>query len=265
MHIIDSHCHLDGYIKNNELGTIIKNAKDASVNQMIAVGTKSADWSLYAQTASKHPGTIFYTVGLHPCYVTEQTKDTIDQLAPFFKSENKPIALGEIGLDHYHLPEDTSKIGPMKSVQNEVFEKQLQIAKDLVCPIVIHARNAFNEVVEVIDASGVNWSRVVFHCFSEGPDEIKMLNERGARGSFTGVITYKKAEATREAALAQGIDKFMLETDAPYLAPVPKRGKPNEPAYTRYIAEFCAQLFEMSLEDFSLVVQKNTKEFFKIS
>jgi TatD DNase family protein len=118
--------------------------------------------------------------------------------------------------------------------------------------------------VELIDASGVEWSRVVFHCFSEGPDEMAELMRRGGFGSFTGIITYKKAEAVRAAALAQGPGRLMMETDAPYLAPVPHRGQPNEPAYVRHTAEFCAGLFGVPLEELAAVTTANARRFFGI-
>src|SRR5450432_458307 len=97
-----------------------------------------------------------------------------------------------------------------------------------------HSRGAFRECVEMIDAAGINWERVVFHCFTEGPPEMAELQRRGGFGSFTGIITYKNAALVRSAALAQGLDRLMIETDAPYLSPLPQRGKPNEPAYLRH-------------------------------
>jgi TatD DNase family protein len=116
----------------------------------------------------------------------------------------------------------------------------------------------------MIDASGVEWSRVVFHCFSEGPDEMAELMRRGGFGSFTGIITYKNAEAVRAAAQAQGLGRLMMETDAPYLAPVPHRGQPNEPAYVRHTAEFCAGLFGVPLEELAAVTTANARRFFGI-
>jgi TatD DNase family protein len=116
----------------------------------------------------------------------------------------------------------------------------------------------------MIDASGVGWSRVVFHCFTEGPSEMIELTQRGGVGSFTGIITYKTAENIREAALGQGLDRLMLETDAPYLTPLPHRGKPNEPAYLRHTAEFCAGLFNVTLGELAERTTANARGFFGI-
>jgi TatD DNase family protein len=116
--------------------------------------------------------------------------------------------------------------------------------------------------VELIDASGVEWSRVVFHCFSEGPAEMAELMQRSGSGSFTGILTYRKAEAMRAAAQAQGLARLMVETDAPWLTPVPLRGRPNEPAYLRHTAEFAAGLFGVGLDELAEVTTANARRFF---
>jgi TatD DNase family protein len=116
----------------------------------------------------------------------------------------------------------------------------------------------------LIDASGVEWSKVVFHCFTEGPLEMAELTKRGGYGSFTGVITYKNAETVRAAALAQGLERLMIETDAPYLTPMPQRGKPNEPAYLRHTAEFCAGVFGVSYETLADRTTAMARKFFGI-
>ena len=116
----------------------------------------------------------------------------------------------------------------------------------------------------MIEAAGVDWRRVVFHCFSEGPPEMAELLQRGAYGSFTGVITYKKAENVRASARVQGLERLMIETDAPFLAPTPHRGKPNEPAYLRHTADYCAEMFGVSLEQLAAVTTRNARDFFRL-
>ena len=137
------------------------------------------------------------------------------------------------------------------------------MVKRLECPVVIHSRGAFAECVEMIDASGVNWNRVVFHCFTEGEAEIGELMRRGGVGSFTGILTYKSAENVRAAARKQGLAHFMLETDAPYLTPLPHRGKPNEPAFVRHTAEFAAKdVFGVPYEQLVAISTANARRFF---
>jgi TatD DNase family protein len=117
----------------------------------------------------------------------------------------------------------------------------------------------------MVDASGVDWTKVVFHCFSEGPAEMAELTRRGGFGSFTGIITYKNAGAIQGAAREQGLARLMIETDAPYLAPVPHRGKTNEPAYVRHTAEFCAGLFGVDCEVLAATTTTNARRFFGLN
>jgi TatD DNase family protein len=174
------------------------------------------------------------------------------------------VAVGEIGLDRFHLPKEATAAARIFGWQRAAFAAGLEVAKRVGAPVVVHSRGAFHECVELIDASGIDWTRVVFHCFSEGAGEMKELVRRGGRGSFTGIITYPKADAVRAAAGAQGLARLMVETDAPYLAPVPHRGKPNEPAFVRHTAEYCAQLFSAGYEELAAVTTANAKRFFGI-
>lgn len=264
---IDSHCHFESYIKQGNLEEILQNAKRANVSKMIAVGTHDNDWPTYHKLSTEHPQTIYYSVGLHPCYVEEGWEDQMPQIMPFFYGQSLPVALGEIGLDNFHLPKDPEEAKLTQIRQEAAFKKQLTFAYQLDCPIIIHSRNAFHQTLNLIDQSGVNWEKVVFHCFSEGPEEIKLLNDRGARASFTGVITYKNAENVRAALLAQGIQKLMLETDAPYLPPVPHRSEYNQPAYIPIIANQAANTLNQShnLQSFANQLWDNTVSFFKLT
>jgi TatD DNase family protein len=175
--------------------------------------------------------------------------------------------LGECGLDRFHLPkDDAAEAERVLARQRGAFAAQLGIARRLGCPVVVHSRGAFRECVEMIDASGVDWSKVVFHCFAEGEAEMAELARRGSAGSFTGIVTYKSAESVRAAARAQGLARMMVETDAPYLTPVPHRGKPNEPAFVRHTAEFCArEIFGVSAEEFARVTTANARRFFALA
>jgi TatD DNase family protein len=175
----------------------------------------------------------------------------------------KPVALGECGLDRFHLPKDDSaKAEEILGWQRAAFRVQLDLARRLGCPLVVHSRGAFQECVELIDGSGVAWERVIFHCFTEGAAEMAELTKRGGFGSFTGVLTYKSAENVRAAARAQGLQRFMLETDAPFLTPMPHRGKPNEPALMRHTAEYAAGIFGVELEEIAAVSTRNARAFF---
>jgi TatD DNase family protein len=265
MTLIDTHTHLDTFVRRGELPAVLQRAREAGVEAMVAIGTEPADWVLYRGLAGDQPGVVHYTAGLHPCSVGENWADQLAQLETFWQAAPQPVALGETGLDRFHLPkDDAAAAARIFGWQQEAFAGGLALAKRKDCPVVVHSRGAFRECVEMVDASGVDWTRVVFHCFSEGPDEMAELVRRGGYGSFTGIITYKTADLVRAAAKAQGLDRLMVETDAPYLAPMPHRGKPNEPAYLRHTAEYCSQLFDVAYERLAGITTANARKFFGI-
>ncbi len=278
MGLIDTHTHLDSFARRGELPTVLARAKSAGLEAMVTIGTDPDDWTLYRNLARENPGFVHYTAGLHPCSVGVDWAGRVAELEEFWGGARPPdalatdkmrpevafhpVALGEIGLDRFHLPKEAAAAAEVFGWQRAAFAAQLGLAKRLGCPVVVHSRGAFAECVEVIDASGVEWRRVVFHCFTEGPDEMAELTKRGGCGSVTGIITYKTAETIRAAALAQGLDRLMIETDAPYLTPMPHRGKPNEPAYLRHTAEFCTGMFGVSYEVFALATTRNARAFY---
>jgi TatD DNase family protein len=265
MGLIDTHTHLDSFASRGELPAVLRRAREAGVEAMIAIGTDADDWGLYRDIAAQNPGFVSYSVGIHPCNVDEKWAERFAQIEGFWQNTTLPVALGEIGLDRFHLPKDDPAAAErIIGWQKAAFTAGLALAKRLGCPVVVHSRGAFQECVEMIDASGVDWSRVVFHCMTEGPLEMAELTKRGGFGSITGVVTYKSADNVRAAALAQGLDRLMIETDAPYLTPMPHRGKPNEPAFVRHTAEFCASLFGVSHEKLAAVTTANARKFFGI-
>ena len=262
--MIDCHCHLDTFVRSGEIEEIIARADASGVSALIVAGTNTDDWDIYRKLAEAFPQKVFYTVGLHPTEVDDDFESRLENLATFFEKHPRPIAVGEIGLDKYWLPKDPAEAEFVFSRQCKAFSRQLVLAKRLSLPIVVHARNAFCETVEMIDASGVDWRRVDFHCFAEDDEQIREINSRGGRASFTGTLTYKNAENVRRAALAQGLDRLMLETDCPYLSPLKLRGKRNEPAFMRQTAEFAAELFGVPSEFIFEKTAANTREFFGI-
>jgi TatD DNase family protein len=291
MTLIDTHTHLDSYARRGDLPAVLERARAAGVTAMVAIGTEPDDWTLHRDLAREHAGTVSFAVGLHPCCVAEGWEKAVAQIEAFWgirlrptsakATEGKqgyggqaggndlpdpttpqPVALGECGLDRFHLPKEAIEAGKFFAWQRAAFAAQLEIAKRLNCPLVVHSRGAFRECVEMIDASGLDWTRVVFHCFSEGAAEMAELTRRGGRGSITGILTYKNADAVRAAARAQGLGRLMIETDAPYLAPMPHRGKPNEPAFLRHTAEYAAEFFGVTLDELAATTTANAKAFF---
>lgn len=278
MGLIDTHTHLESFARRGALPATLSRAREAGLDAMVTIGTSSQDWSLYRDLAHEHPGFIHYTVGLHPCSVDAGWERELSLIEAFWDPAGTgvapaaerepatapfPVALGECGLDRFHLPPDPAEAGTIFAWQRAAFAAQLALVKRLGCPMVVHSRGAFRVCVEMIDASGVDWSRVVFHCFTEGEPEMAELTRRAGVGSFTGILTYKTAGAVRAAARAQGIDRFMLETDAPYLTPMPHRGKPNEPAFLRHTADFAAaEVFGIGRDELAEISSANARRFF---
>jgi TatD DNase family protein len=197
--------------------------------------------------------------------VDEGWERAVAQMDAFWVEGNPlPVALGETGLDRFHLPKDPAAAERVFAWQRAAFSAQLALAARRNCPLVVHSREAFHECVEMIDASGLDWTKVVFHCFSEGAAEAAELLRRGGWASFTGILTYKNADSVRAAAKEQGLSRFMIETDAPYLAPAPHRGKPNEPSYLRHTADFAAGLFGVSAGELAEITTANARRFFGI-
>ena len=260
--IIDTHTHLDRFYHKGTLDTVLEAAVNEGVDRVVTVGTDFDDWDLYGELAKSYQGKIDYTVGIHPCSVNGSWEVASRKIANFWTREKAPVALGEIGLDRFHLSKDESEAEKVFNLQLDAFRAQLEISKKLNVPVVVHSRGAFRECVEVIDDSGMDWTRVVFHCFSEGPGEMKQLMDRGAFGSFTGIITFKNAEPIRDAAKLQGLGRLMIETDAPYLAPMPHRGKPNEPSYLRHTADYCAVIFGSTPSELAAVTTENAFSFY---
>lgn len=263
MALIDTHTHLESFARKGLLPDALTRARAAGLEAMITIGTSPDDWAMYREMAREHVGFVHYTVGLHPCSVDGQWEQALAQVEGFWGGTDRPIGLGEIGLDRFHLPKDAAEAEKIFAWQKAAFTGGLGIAKRLGCSVVVHSRGAFPECVEMIDASGVDWTRVVFHCFTEGVAEIGELNRRGGVGSFTGILTYKTAETIRAAAKVQGLPRLMLETDAPYLTPMPHRGKPNEPAFLRHTAEFAAkEVFGIGYDELAKTSTANARVFF---
>lgn len=264
--LIDSHCHLESAVRKDVLGDVLANAAAAGVERMITIGTAPADWKLYQQLAADFPGRIAHTLGLHPCAVDDDWQAAVSELAQLATSGTapRPVAIGEIGLDAFHLPKDVALRERVFAAQKQAYVAQLELAARLGLPVVIHSRGALGDSMALLRASSLDPEQTVFHCFSDGPEEMRAIRDIGSRASFTGIVTYPKADTVREALRAQGPAVLMLETDAPYLAPQQKRGQPNEPAYLRLIAERVAQELDMDFAELAAQTTQNSCEFFGI-
>lgn len=263
--LIDTHAHLerDSLKEGFTLNDIVDRAALNGVGKIVNASARINDWNYYSNAVRQFPNRLYWCVGLHPTEIDDKSIPALDGLCSYFADgEFAPKAIGEIGLDFYKMEGTKSEIAEKVALQKKVFARQLEFAKDMDCPVCIHARSAVLDALEILKKSGVDMSKVVFHCFSGTPDELKELMQTGARASFTGIITYKNAQQMRDCMLCQGLEKLMFETDCPYLSPVPVRGTVNEPANIKHIAEYAAKLFGISLEDISKITTLNAENFF---
>jgi TatD DNase family protein len=230
----DSHCHLYD-TRGVPVDDVITAARAAGVTTVIDVGCDAATTEQAIAVAATHDG-IYATAGLHP----HEAKHGVETILPYLDDPNV-VAIGECGLDYYydHSP---------RADQREAFAAQIQLAHERSLPLVIHTRDAWAETFDILDAEGTP-ERTTFHCFTGGPDEARQCLERGAYLSFSGIVTFKTATALHEAARLCPIDRMLAETDSPYLAPAPHRGKTNQPAYVVYVVQALANLRGAALDE----------------
>lgn len=251
MTLIDSHCHLDDEQFNADREAAIERALEAGVTTMVSIGTGDGPPDLEAgiRLADEHD-CMYATVGVHPHNAAKATPDIPARLRDLLRHP-KVIALGEIGLDYHY---DFSP----RDVQRSVFVDQLAVARDAGKPIVIHTREAWDDTFAVLRE---HWAPSglpgIMHCFSGGPDEARQSLEMGFYISFAGVVTYPKAVNVHETAKLVPLDRLLVETDAPYLAPVPRRGKRNEPSFVVHTARRLAELRNVSLETIAIATTAN--------
>lgn len=260
--LIDSHCHPLEAARAGSFASYRAQAEAAGVAGLVAIGTGLDDWSLYRDLAAANPGYVRHTVGLHPNHVGDDWEDSVAALGTFFADRVEPAALGEVGLDYFRLPADPAEADAAKVRQQEAFRTQLALARQFGCPVVIHSRSAFHDCVAMVDRSGVDWRKVVFHCFTESLECLRELRHRGGRASFTGVLTYPKSTVTRASLAAHGLDDLMLETDAPYLPPQSHRGRENHSAYLPETAAMAAEVLHAPLAEVERVTTANARAFF---
>jgi TatD DNase family protein len=256
----DTHAHLDYPDYAQDLSDVIARAQTAGISKMISIGTSLESSRRAVQLAEKFPN-VYAAIGWHPVEAAGAPDDLRPALRELAKHP-KVTAIGETGLDYHRLPEDKSAHAEYKRRQAAVFEQQLEVAAEFGLNCVIHQRDAFDDTLAQLKPFAGR-VRGVFHCFGENVDRMRKVLEIGSLVSFTGIVTFKNGHNVRETVAATPPDKFMLETDCPYLAPVPYRGKRCEPAYVKEISETVAQARMCSLEELSAATCGTAREFFR--
>ena len=261
MSVIDSHCHIDGERFDEDREAVIQNALDSGVKAMLNVGTGSPEEDSFEKTVelAENYECVYAAVGIHPHDADEYNEVVEQRLIELTKSSEKVLAWGEIGLDFYydHSPRD---------VQGRVFRRQINVAKEQELPIIIHSRDANDETVEILsqECSHEDFRGGIMHCFGGTPEMAEALMDIGFLISFAGNVTFKKADKLRESARVVPLEKLLVETDCPYLTPVPFRGKRNEPARVVETAKFLAEFYGIEFEKLASQTTTNFEEFFRI-
>jgi len=247
--IVDTHCHLDML---EDVDAVLERMRAAGVSRCVTIGVDAASNERAVKLAKRHPD-VSATVGLHPHDARLRSDDTMERLSELAR-EPEVVGIGEAGLDYHY---DNSP----RDRQRAVFAEQIRIARATGKALVIHSRAAWDDTFEILGSTGVP-DRVVFHCFSGGPAEAARALGLGAILSFAGVVTFRNADDLREAAKVTPLDRLVVETDAPFLTPVPHRGKRNEPAFVRHTAEVIAQVKGVEIADVAFATSSTAARLF---
>lgn len=255
MNLVDSHCHINFPELRERLPELLENARRNNVSNMLCVSVNLEDFPQVIDLAHKYQH-IYASVGVHPCYedVKEPSVEELIALA----DDKKIIAIGETGLDYFRTE------GQDMTWQQDRFKRHIETAKTVNKPLIIHTRSAADDTMRILKEEGADQCRGVMHCFAEDWDVAKKALDLGFYISFSGIVTFKSATNVQEVARKCPLDRILVETDAPYLAPVPLRGKMNEPAYVRHTAQFVADMRGLPLAEFAEITTNNFFELFNI-
>ncbi len=285
--LIDTHAHLDYPDFAADFDDVLQRATEAGVTRILTIGTSIESSRRAVELAEKYPN-VYAVVGVHPSHAEEAEDDVITPLRELAKSP-RVAAIGETGLDYHYLPsaamaqQRTTQVisntlqaetdeqiesgihdGALKGKQASLFQQQLDLAAELKLNVVIHQRDAWDDTLEILREYGRQVSGV-FHCFGGTKEQAEEVIALGHLVSFTGIVTFKNGAHVRDLAASLSLGEFMVETDCPYLAPEPFRGKRCEPAHTRLVAESIAAARGISVEELARATTKTAEEFFRLN
>lgn len=255
--LTDTHCHLEMLGNEAEVDGIIKRAKEAGIGMIVTIGTDLASSQRASNFARAYPE-VFATVGIHPHDAKLATSETFDQFLDLIRQNRKIRGIGETGLDFYydHSP---------REIQKKAFADHIELARETGLPVVVHSRNAAKETIEALKESGADKVGGIIHCFSENMEMAKEAIHLNFLISFSGIITFKNAGELQKVVAEIPLDKILIETDSPFLTPVPYRGKKNEPCYVLKVAEKIAEIKNVSLDEVIASSSENGRKIFGIT
>ncbi len=256
MKLFDTHAHINLPHYNEDREAVINRMFETGVEKLVIPGVDLETINSAIELAEKYPGKIYSAIGFHPQDAIKWVENMYSELTELAKKECV-VAIGEIGLDYYW---DTTP----KEKQHEVLKLQLELARKVSLPVIIHTRESHLDTLEILQANGADEVGGIFHCFSGDTDFAKRCIELGFYISFAGNITFKNAQNLRDVAREISIDKILIETDSPYLTPMPNRGKRNEPANVQYVAKQIAEVKGLSPEEVADITFNNAMKVFKL-
>ncbi len=254
--IVDSHCHLNILPEEllGNLDQVMKNARELGVQRILCVAINPEQWPEVLQLAEQYEE-VYASIGVHPC--EDKQVVVTDEVLIEAALHPKVIAIGEVGLDYFHFKKACAEERGMLW-QHDRFVQHIRIAKRLNKPLIIHTRESTADCLSILEKEGADQVGGIMHCFVEDLETAKRAIELGFYISFSGIVTFNNAKALKAVAATLPLETILVETDSPYLAPVPFRGKPNQPGYTRYVVEEIARLKGIS---FDTVAQATTENF----
>jgi len=253
MGLIDSHCHLNFEPMGDDLDAVLERAKLNNVSHMLCVSVNLEDYPEVLAIAQRYPN-IFASVGVHPCYEDVQ-EPTVDELCELAQHE-RVVAIGETGLDYFRVEGDMTW-------QQDRFVRHIEAGIEVDKPLIIHTRQAAVDTMAMLKTHHADQCGAVMHCFAEDWETAKKALDLGFYISFSGIVTFNSAKTLKEVAKQVPLDRILVETDAPYLAPVPMRGKPNQPAFVAHTAQYVADLKGMDMETLTAQTTQNFFQLFK--
>jgi TatD DNase family protein len=259
MQFIDTHVHINFEVFKDELDSLSSRWRQTGVTKLVHSCVHPEEFESIKNLTNQFPE-LYCSVGLHPLDAQKwQGEDTYQKILELAQSTPKVVAIGEMGLDFYK--------GDSEQIQKEVFWKQLEIAQSLKKPVIIHCRDAAESLRTILSQFNQQKGEIkgVMHCWGGTPEETQWFLDLGFYISFSGIVTFKNAKQLQESAKMVPSDRLLIETDCPFLAPVPKRGKRNEPSYVFYVAEKLAQLRNVTLETLSFQTTSNAEKLFGLA
>jgi TatD DNase family protein len=251
--LVDTHCHLHFPDFDADREEVVIRAREAGVRALVNVGT-GLDSNMAAYEFARNRDGVFHSAGLHPHHAAEVTEGDWTVIEKFI-AETKPVAVGEVGLDYFKSQADAR-------VQKNVFSRMIRLALRFKLPVIVHSRNAFDDTLEILTSEGGGRLKGVMHCFSYDEAALTQILNLGLFASFTPIVTFKNAGALLEVAKKTPLDRLLLETDSPYLAPQPHRGKRNEPAWISHLADFLAERRGISRSELENATTGNATRLF---